>query len=91
MQNFIRSLAFVIVISLPVAQAREFVYVSLAGDQRIAVYALDDASGALTLTSQVDVSGGPGRCASTPAESICLRRSDRSARWRVLKSMTMAR
>jgi 6-phosphogluconolactonase len=66
MQNLIRLIACAIVLSLPAAQAKQFVYVSLAGDQCIAVYTLDDASGNLTPHSRVDVSGGPGALCVDP-------------------------
>ena len=48
------------------AQAKSFVYVSVAGENRIAIYELDEANGELTPNGSVAVSGGPGALTVSP-------------------------
>lgn len=52
------------------ANAKSFVYVSVAGENRIAVYELDETSGELTLQGSTEVSGGPGSLAVSPNQKF---------------------
>ncbi len=51
---------------LPDLRADTVVYVSEGKDQRIAVFSLDEATGDLTRTGQVDLEGAPGSLALSP-------------------------
>ncbi len=48
------------------AEAKSFVYVSVAGENRIAFYELDEATGAMQLRGSETVAGGPGSLTVSP-------------------------
>lgn len=58
MNHLLRCLAIVAVVSVETSGAGQSVYVSIAGENRIAVYSMDD--GRLTEEGDVKLSGGPG-------------------------------
>lgn len=52
------------------AEASPFVYVSVSGEQRIDVYSIDSASGALSKSSEAPVDGAPGALTTDPARKF---------------------
>ncbi len=65
------ALALVVVCSFAAAaNAKSFVYVSVAGENRIVVYELDETTGELTLQRSTKVSGGPGALAVAPNQKF---------------------
>ncbi len=66
----IRGLLFLLAWLLPVwpVTAAPFVYVSVSGQNRIDAYAVDGASGALTLSASTPLDGSPGALVADPAK-----------------------
>lgn len=52
------------------AEAKSFVYVSIAGENRIAIYELNETSGEMELRGSTKVSGGPGALAVAPNQKF---------------------
>jgi len=79
--------AALLAMSLPLpASAGTFAYISLAGESKIAAYAVDEASGRLTLAAHTPVDGAPGSLTTDAARKhlfVALRGSGKLASYRL--------
>ncbi len=73
-------------VGTPISEAREFAYVSLDGENRIAVYSVDESSGELTAVANVETPSPPGGLTSDPKSQFLfasLRRAGKLASFRI--------
>ena len=61
---------FVLAISATAGRAETFVYVSLAGEEAISIWQMDQQTGALTHLSRVKVEGEPGCLTTDPGQKF---------------------
>ena len=68
MHRYVASLTALIILATYAARlpAKSFVYVSLAGENAIAVWSMDEESGDLEYLSRVEVEGEPGGLTTDP-------------------------
>ena len=61
---------FAIALHASPIEAKSFAYISLAGENRIAIYNFDEQTGELTPTGDIKLSGGPGALAVSPSRQF---------------------
>ena len=88
MFRFLFAAAVAILLNLPAASssAATFVYVSVAGEQVISIWQMDENSGSLTHLSKVEVEGEPGCLTTDPAQKFMfasLRTAGKIASYRI--------
>jgi 6-phosphogluconolactonase len=75
-----------LLVGVSTSEAREFAYVSLDGENRIAVYSVDEKSGELTAVANVETPSPPGGLTSDPKNRFLfasLRRAGRLASFHI--------
>jgi 6-phosphogluconolactonase len=75
-----------LLVGMSISEAREFAYVSLDGENRIAVYSVDEKSGELTDVANVETPSPPGGLTSDPKNQFLfasLRRAGKLTSFRI--------